>query len=291
MSLTLPKIETLGTTWWIEIFENIDKNKQDTVYKHIKNELERFNDTYSRFLSTSLISQLNDKKVLHNPTEECIELLTIANTWYKKTNGAFNIFVEEELVRRGYDSSYSFIEKDHAPKPYINQAQSLILSKDKIVLLEGRIDLGGFGKGYAIDLIASLLKKCGITYFLVNGGGDMYATSDNEQPITIYLEHPITPQKYLAQVSLKNQGFASSSSHKRRWGNKDKNHIVYTTNNQTYYDASFVIAGTTTTADIAATTLLFTPAESFVENMYYALYDDTEKKLLVSNNFTHITPL
>lgn len=84
------------------------------------------------------------------------------------------------------------------------------------------------------------------------GGGDMYGTSDQGQPITIYLEHPTIPHTYLGTTNIFNQGFAASSPHKRRWKTTTgvATHIVST---HAIRDASFVIAPTAMTADILAT--------------------------------------
>jgi len=38
-----------------------------------------------------------------------------------------------------------------------------------------RIDLGGIAKGYAVDLAAKALREAGLSNFIVNAGGDLYA--------------------------------------------------------------------------------------------------------------------
>ena len=293
MSTLLPTIESLGTIWHIEIFEDISSQEKKDLHLKISAELQRFNDTYSRFLPTSLVSRLNNERMIIDPPQEFKELLQIAVEWYIRTEGAFNILVEDELVRRGYDAAYSFREAHQTPKPPSSLNTSLTISDNCVQLSEGRIDFGGFGKGYAIDTIATLLKNNNIQYFLINGGGDMYVTSNNEEAVDIFLEHPTIKQAYLAKVALKNQGFASSSTHTRRWGDHEKHHIVNTTSNDTSYDASYVVAKNTVTADIVATTSLFALKHIQTQDTKtaYAVYNIKEEKLLTSSNFTNLTIL
>ena len=283
MSTLLPTIESLGTIWHIEIFEDISSLEKKDLHLEISAELQRFNDTYSRFLPTSLVSTLNNERKITNPSKEFKELLQIAKEWYTRTEGAFNILVEDELVRRGYDATYSFREAHQTPKPPSNLSTSLTITDNYVQLSEGRIDFGGFGKGYAIDLVADLLIKNNIQYFLINGGGDMYVTSNKDEAVDIFLKHPTIKQTYLAKVSLINQGFASSSIHTRRWGEHDKHHIVTTTNSNTIYDASYVVAKNTVIADIAATVLLFSPYNNHSENTYFGLYSLENKQFIVND--------
>jgi thiamine biosynthesis lipoprotein len=130
-------------------------------------------------------------------------------------------------------------------------------------LEHGQLDLGGIGKGWAIDQVATLLQHAGIEGFLINGGGDMYGTHEKGEPITIYLEHPKVPQTYLGTTTIKNQGFAASSRHKRQWLTHQgmMSHIV---GDEGATDASFVIAKTALTADVLATTALILPSEQFI---------------------------
>lgn len=255
MSTLLPPITALGTTWVIEVFEDINKERLDGASGAVQSFLTTFNNSYSRFNSDSLITRLNNDRYLENPPAELIELLTIGQTWYKKTNCTFNILLEEELVRRGYDASYSFEEKvgeDFAPA---DPTTDLTISPECINLTRGRVDLGGFGKGYAIDRAAELLQSIGLKYFLINGGGDIYATSDNNEPIAVYFEHPTEPGVFLGETTLCNEAFAASSPHKRQWKgvNGNQTHLVNSTG-VTTSDATFVKAGTAVEADIIATT-------------------------------------
>lgn len=56
----------------------------------------------------------------------------------------------------------------------------------------------------------------------------MYATSNNGEPIKIFLEHPTRAGRAIGRTTLLNQAFAASSSQRRRWqtDNGETHHIV-----------------------------------------------------------------
>lgn len=222
MSTLLPEIKALGTIWWIEIFTEISATKKQVVYNDLFLFISNFENKYSRFKSDSLITKLNTTGSLENPDQMTINLLHKGQELFTKTDGLFNILNGEILENRGYDADYSFTIKETI-NTKINALEDLVISPDLITLKSGRVDLGGFGKGYLIDLITERLKSTHqLNYFLINGGGDMYTTSDNDTPIIIYLEHPTNPEIYIGTTTLLNQGFAASSPHKRQWVVNDK---------------------------------------------------------------------
>ena len=55
--------------------------------------------------------------------------------------------------------------------------------------------------------------------FLVNAGGDLYAQGQpgDDRGWRIALEHPLHPDRWMAQVFVLNRGLATSTIMKRRW--------------------------------------------------------------------------
>ncbi len=265
----LPTISALGTQFYIEIFDtDIDQTTLNATYGSVQCLLLTFEEQYSRFKESSLVSQLNTNKILSNPTAQFIELVTLGQKLYDDTDGMFNMLVGETLNARGYDSNYSFIANAE-PKSIPNPHDAVTIETGKMTLTAGHIDLGGYGKGFVIDLIAKHLKtEYGFKYFLINGGGDMYGTSDNGTPIIIYLEHPTEPYTYIGSTSILNCGFAASSPHKRSWVHNGTtyHHIIHTqteSHSAKLCDASFVIADTCVKADAFATIALMVETKEF----------------------------
>ncbi|GAB4143690.1 MAG: FAD:protein FMN transferase [Planctomycetaceae bacterium] len=94
-----------------------------------------------------------------------------------------------------------------------------------------RLDLGGIGKGYALDRIASLLDDGGVNDFLLHGGhSSLLASGDHNRlggwPIGI--RNPLFPQKTWATLILRDRALASSGSGVQhfRHGGKRYGHIL-----------------------------------------------------------------
>jgi thiamine biosynthesis lipoprotein len=122
----------------------------------------------------------------------------------------------------GYDKEYRFIE-DAGEVPQVPEWNLV----DSQLHLAGptAFDLGGIGKGYAIDMIAALLAEEGFQYYLIDAGGDMYATTKSDgSAYRVALEWPGRPGTAYGTVELLNQGLAVSDTFTRRFG--DRHHIV-----------------------------------------------------------------
>jgi thiamine biosynthesis lipoprotein len=80
-----------------------------------------------------------------------------------------------------------------------------------------QFDLGGMGKGWAVDRAADRLHAH--RAFLVNAGGDLYAQGQpgDGRGWRIALEHPLHPDRWMAQLFVQDRGLATSSIMKRRW--------------------------------------------------------------------------
>ncbi|KXJ97865.1 MAG: Thiamine biosynthesis lipoprotein ApbE precursor [Parcubacteria bacterium OLB19] len=292
MSNLLPEIKALGTIWWIEIFSEISDKDKQVVYDDLLVFISEFENKYSRFRQDSLITKLNDTRKIENPDHITIDLLQTGINLYKQTEGLFNILIGEILENRGYDANYSFLPKE-ANLIIPNPTEELSISQNLITLSKGRIDLGGFGKGYLIDLIVKRLKdNFNLEYFLINGGGDIYATSDNGKPIEIYLEHPIEKDTFIGTTTLFNQGFAASSPHKRKWkaGDKIFSHIVNTKEEPISIDGTFVKADTVAKADAFATVSLITTPEKIINfankyNFSVAFIKSNDTSLFYNKNW------
>ncbi|MFN3187973.1 MAG: FAD:protein FMN transferase [Candidatus Paceibacteria bacterium] len=262
--------EALGTTWWIEVFDEIDDKDYDELKKSVVSLVHSIETRFSRFLADSLITTLNEKRTLDSTDTDLLSLITFGKKLYESTGGIFNCLLGEHLEARGYDAAYSFIPKE-TPTSFPNPQTDILIKNGTILLTQGKLDLGGYGKGWTIDQVANLLKEKGIVEFLINAGGDMYGTSENGESITIYLEHPQTPDKYIGSTTIFHQGFAASSRFKRQWKHQDTTytHIIETAQTATELESGhntvFVKASSAVMADAFATTGLLTNQKTLLE--------------------------
>jgi thiamine biosynthesis lipoprotein len=248
-------LKALGTIWYIEVFNQGDIKSLQSVKTQIINTIRDFEQDYTRFDSSSKLMQLNIDRSYHNASQEFIELVQLGIKYYNTTQQVFNFAIADILTRNGYGpnsaTQLQASSKDLNDNIKVN-GNDIYLSGDIT------LDFGGFGKGYLIDKIALILKANGINEFLINGGGDILATSCSKQPIKIYLQDPINTNRYQFAVSIKDSAICSSSSYKRQWvynGNK-QSHIYDTIHEKSILNAnSSVTAADCMTADMLATAL------------------------------------
>ena len=249
--LQIKDIPALGTRWWFDLFDTPPEKEQEVV-DCITDRLHTFEQHYSRFLNTSFVGKLNRTGSLANPSDEFISLLQFGQKLYKDTDGVFNFLSAHTQVARGYGTPDTVRTNDSTMPA--NPIVDLVISKQYITLHRGAVDLGGFGKGWLIDDLATMLRtSLGVHYFLINGGGDIYAsTRPDGSPVVIFVEHPTDKKCIIAKVPLTNQGFAGSGTYKRRWQRADTayHHIIA---EHTTDITAHIIADTALTADVFAT--------------------------------------
>lgn len=214
--------ELLGTEVWVNVV-----GKKFKVEKAIKRAFEeglRIEKAYSRFLSDNELARLNfhvGKWV--GVGSEMFELIQFGCDIHKKTGGAFDLTVKSILESWGYDAEYSLKEKG-VENDSDSGCGTVELGKNNKVRISREIDLGGLGKGYAVDRMAKCLSD--FENFFVNAGGDIFASGRdlNGENWKVFFEHPCDPEQVIGSVCVNNFALACSSPTKHKWGNK--HHLV-----------------------------------------------------------------
>jgi thiamine biosynthesis lipoprotein len=187
---------------------------------------------YSRFRRLSELSRLNARA--GRPvvvSKGLLELVELSLQLAKRSGGLFDPTVLRDLEASGYDRSFELITPAAARAHQRGSASWRDVRVDHagrtVTLPEGvGIDLGGIGKGWAVDRMASILgRPC-----LVNGGGDVYAAGrpPGEDAWRIGIADPFRPEVDLSVVAVADRGVATSSTVKRRWrvGDAVLHHLI-----------------------------------------------------------------
>ncbi len=173
-------------------------------------ELERL---LSRFRLDSDVGRIN-RWAAHQPVRvdaRTFRLLQQAIGLSKQTDGAFDITVG------GWWSSV------------INQTTKAVVGSEHILLDEPtqsvrlrhegiQLDLGGIGKGYALERAALLLREAGVENAFLHGGtSSAFAFGRDEEgnPWRVAISHPLNDQ-VLTVVCLDHQGLSVSAAGQRR---------------------------------------------------------------------------
>jgi thiamine biosynthesis lipoprotein len=92
------------------------------------------------------------------------------------------------------------------------------------------INLGGIGKGYAVDRGVAILRERGLRDFMIQFGGDLYvAGRRGDRPWTIGLQDPRgAPDESFATIELSDETFSTSGDYERFFlqGDRRYHHIL-----------------------------------------------------------------
>lgn len=183
-------------------------------------ELERLEQVLSRFRPDSELSALNRAGGSSSASEDLVRVVELALAARKATGGLFDPTVHDALVAAGYDRTFEEVAAD-APEPGapadVRCGGTVRVEGRTVTLWPGtRLDLGGIGKGYAVDRAAELLAVAGPC--LVNAGGDL-AVRDGSWPVGVTSE---------LTLELSRGGMATSGRDRRRWtrGGREMHHLI-----------------------------------------------------------------
>jgi len=256
----------IGTHWNIEIQDALSEQRENTIKESVIESVQEFEDNYSRFKPTSWIGKLNNEHFITGFPLELYQMLQFFSQIEEITNGEFTPKIGTVLESRGYDSTYSFTSRE---MKIIEQR--LTFDQEKIITSKNtKIDLGGIGKGWLIDKIAHFLTQENIKHFLINGGGDIYASTPNDtDSFLVALENPFNPSESIGEIQVANSSVACSSPNRRSWKDKntgERHHHLLSYKNTTEVTelvAVFTCATTALQADTASTAIFVSSPDRY----------------------------
>ena len=228
-----------------------------------------FESRFSRFLTDNELISFNKAEGDVKISDDLAEMIEKSLYFYSLTSGAFDISILPNLLNEGYNVSKKkgYYKKDSEVFQPSSKITNLILDKQNKAAKkpEGlKIDLGGIGKGYAIDKVSDFLGKK-YKNFIVNAGGDIYASGrdlKNDYPYwAIDIENPLEAGELVDVLMISNKGVATSGVNRRKWlkNGEMKNHIIDPETGKSISDdllSVTVVANSATEADALAKSLL-----------------------------------
>jgi thiamine biosynthesis lipoprotein len=203
--------------------------------------LAELEDRWSRFRPHSDVSRANRTAGTPCPVHpDTVDLVERACRYWETTDGLFDPTVHDALVDAGYDRSFEAIEsgerRSHSTRLEARPtpgAAAIVTDRraSTIALPRGvRLDLGGIGKGRAVDLVATALADAGSNHVLVNLGGDLRVVGGRPggDPWRIDVEDPLEPHRPVARILLCDGAVATSTTARRRWsrGGRIHHHLI-----------------------------------------------------------------
>lgn len=226
----------LGTTCEVQYLAPAGDAQANAFEKAAVGWVTAFEAKYSRFRPDSLISRIN-AAAGHEWVQidsEMETLLKLCDTLHFMTHGVLDPTALPLIRLWNYKS-----ETPRVPTPEeIEAARRLVGWKkvqrapSKILLPEPgmALDFGGFGKEYAVDMVAQLALERGIPAALVDFGHDLRAVGTPPGRLCwhIGIEDPHHPGRANASIGITDRGVASSGDYIRcfRIGEKRYGHII-----------------------------------------------------------------
>ena len=197
------------------------QNEAESMAKLAIDEVLRIERKYSRYTTDSVIAKINQQagRGALQCDDETWALFQFASQLFDKSDGLFDI--TSGVLRQAWDFKKPEVptsQKLEALLPLVGW-QKVVLQDQSIALpLAGmEVDLGGFGKEYAADRAAQVLKEKGVTHGYVNLAGDMrfLGPKPTGEPWMIGIQDPRARDQVVATLPITMGGLATSGDYER----------------------------------------------------------------------------
>jgi thiamine biosynthesis lipoprotein len=185
-------------------------------------EMKRIDIEMSTYKPDSEVSRVNAQaaKAPVQISAELFDLLKTALDYSRITDGAFDITYASVGFMYDFRAHKKPSEAQiQSALPAVNYRHVELDEKKHTVRFtqEGvRIDLGGIGKGHAVDRGIAILQSLGVTHALVTAGGDSRIIGDRfGKPWIIGIRHPDDKTKVIAKIPLADTAISTSGDYER----------------------------------------------------------------------------
>ena len=220
--------------------------------------LRTYEHTLSRFREDSLVAAM--RRATHGGSFDFPDwaggLFDLYDALHEASDGAIDPCVGEDLTRLGYGPAYTFAAQPNA-RAYTGAVHGRATWHGSVerhgctLITRGPVslDFGACGKGYAVDLIAALLRDGGCNTerndernternadhhagpnanraadraLVIDAGGDLLVhlgqSPDQPVPLRVALEHPTDSTQAVGVAEIMDGALCASAPSRRYWG-------------------------------------------------------------------------
>lgn len=220
--------------------------------------LRTYEHTLSRFREDSLVAAM--RRATHGGSFDFPDwaggLFDLYDALHEASDGAIDPCVGEDLTRLGYGPAYTFAVQPNA-RAYAGAVHGRATWQGSVerhgctLITRGPVslDFGACGKGYAVDLIAALLRDGGCNTerndernternadhhagpnanraadraLVIDAGGDLLVhltqSPDQPVPLRVALEHPSDSTQAVGVAEIMDGALCASAPSRRHWG-------------------------------------------------------------------------
>lgn len=215
----------MGCPCELRLYASSGQNSK-TIAKKLIAEIKRLENKYSRYLDSSVVSQINlsagnSEGIMVD--EETAGLLDYAATCFQQSDGLFDI--TGGILRKAWDF------KNFEKTQILPTQETLDFLLEKVgwhklqwsrphlylPFKDMEIDLGGLVKEYAGDCVANLALTQGLEHGLIDLGGDIRIIGPQPEggPWEIGIRNPLNPDTAIADIELFHGALATSGDYER----------------------------------------------------------------------------
>jgi thiamine biosynthesis lipoprotein len=211
----------MGTAIRVELWAD-DEATGEAAIAAVMAEMHRIDRAMSPYKPESELSRIN-REAAERPvpiSQEMFDILSRSIEFSKISGGAFDITFSSVGYLYDYRRHIKPTDKDiEQALPGIDYRHIQLDAQKRTVRFARpgvRIDLGGIGKGHAVDNGIALLKKRGITQAIVTAGGDSRVLGDRGgRPWMVGIRDPRRKDNMVAVIPLINSAISTSGDYER----------------------------------------------------------------------------
>ncbi|EHO42129.1 ApbE family lipoprotein [Caldithrix abyssi DSM 13497] len=220
---------TMGTVYHIKLIDDVNASiSEKELQSAVDSLLNDINRQMSTYQPQSEISRFNRWRSTEpfKVSPEFLRVVQKALKIYRETNGAFDITVGPLVDLWGFGRKGARFEPPDSQQiarilQRVGAHQLKVCGDTALCKLNPdlEIDLGAIAKGYGVDAVSRLLKENGFTNFMVEIGGEVYASGKKgDRPWRIGVDQPqynAPPgQMVEAVLNLENCAVATSGDYR-----------------------------------------------------------------------------
>ncbi|MFC1575421.1 FAD:protein FMN transferase [Gemmatimonadota bacterium] len=212
----------MGTTFEVYLYASGEGEAQ-ALFETVFEEVERIEGELSTYRATSELSRIN-AAAAHGPVTtdpEVFGLLADAMAWSRRSQGAYDITVGPLVKAWGFfrgEGRYPDPEELARARGSVGWRGVRLDETERTVrfLSPGiELDLGGGGKGYALDRAAVLLRELGVESALLSAGQSSYyalGAPPGAGGWRIQVPHPVEEGRTISTVEIRDGSLSTSGS-------------------------------------------------------------------------------
>jgi len=288
----------MGTSIYVELWGE-EAAKTEEAIDAVMADMRRIDELMSHYKPESQLSKIN-ARAAQEPVQvdpELFDLIKLSTHYSIITEGAFDITYAS--VGHLYDFPHHVKPTEaqiKAALPGVNWHNMLLDQKHHTVRFEHqgmRIDLGGIGKGYAVDHGIGILQARGFQHALVTAGGDSRIIGDRMgRPWVIGIRNPDDKNQVVTRIPIVNSAMSTSGDYERFFdeGGVRYHHIIdpRTGHSASKVRSATILGPTATETDGMSKTAFVLGAQKALEIInrmpqYDAIFVTPDGKILYSN--------